>query len=227
MPEFTDKVLGDCQAGVDVSLYLKSGVILEQTARPLLENDRVIGCLWSFKDVTSKLLAEERLRHLATTDDLTGLWNRRCFMSRAEAEIAQAVLFRRPLCLALMDVDHFKHINDTYGHAAGDAALKYLADELRSRLRASDTIGRIGGEEFAIILPGISLEAAHTLLEQIRVALGNGRIVHAGKDISLTVSIGVAAMPDSIDSVDELLSVADAACYKAKASGRNRTEKQA
>lgn len=224
LPEFADKVLMDGQAGLDVLLYLKSGAILEQTTRPLLEHGHPIGCLWSFKDVTTKLQAEEKLKLLATTDDLTGLWNRRCFMSRAEAEIAQAIRFRRPLCLALLDADHFKHINDTHGHAAGDAALKYLADELRSRLRASDTIGRIGGEEFAIILPSISLEAAHALLEQIRKAIGSGHFTHAGKSISFTVSMGIAALPDTTVSVDELLSVADAACYKAKTGGRNRTE---
>jgi len=226
LPEFADKVLREGHAGLDAMLRLKSGAILEQSSRPLLEHGRIIGRLWSFKDVTIKILAEEKLKLLATTDDLTGLWNRRCFMNRAGAEIAQAFRFRRPLCLALMDADHFKHINDTYGHAAGDAALKYLADELRSRLRASDTIGRIGGEELAIILPGISLEAAHTLLDQIRIAIGSGHFTHAGKDISFTVSTGIAAMPDTRVSVDELLSVADAACYKAKTNGRNRTEAQ-
>lgn len=226
LPDFAGKVLREDQTGHDGLLHLKSGIILEQSARPLLEHDRVTGRLWSFTDVTIKLMAEEKLKLLAATDELTGLWNRRCFMSRAEAEIAQAARLRRPLCLALMDADHFKHINDTHGHAAGDAALKYLAGVLRSRLRVSDTIGRIGGEEFAILLPDTSLETAHTVLEQIRTAIERGRFTHADKELAFTVSTGITAMPEARVSVDELLCVADAACYKAKSRGRNRTETQ-
>ena len=226
LPDFADRVLMKDQGGHNGLLHLKSGIILEQTARPLLEHDRVTGRLWSFKDVTITIMAEAKLKLLAATDELTGLWNRRCFMGRAEAEIAQAARFRRPLCLALMDADHFKHINDTHGHAAGDAALKYLADALRSRLRASDTIGRIGGEEFAILLPDTSLETAYTVLEQIRTAIESGRLAHGDKELAFTVSTGITAMPEARVSVDELLCVADAACYKAKSRGRNRTETQ-
>ena len=224
LPEYSDAVLREDPLRPELLVYLKSGVILAQTTLPILEHESVVGRLWSFKDVTIKIVAEEKLKRQATTDDLTGLWNRRCFMGRAESEIAQASMLRRSLCLALMDVDHFKHINDTHGHAAGDAALKYLADELRSRLRASDTVGRIGGEEFAIILPDASLEGACTVIEQIRTAVENGRFVHADREVSLTVSTGVVAMPEGRTSVDVLLSLADAACYRAKALGRNRTE---
>ncbi len=226
LPDLADRVLKEDPAGNDGLIHLKSGIILEQTARPLLEHDHVAGRLWSFKDVTIKIMAEEQLKLLAATDELTGLWNRRCFMGRAKAEIAQAARLRRPLCLALMDADHFKHINDTHGHAAGDAALKYLAAALRSRLRASDTIGRIGGEEFAILLPDTSLEAAYALLEHIRTAVEQGSLVHGDKELTFTVSTGVTSMPEARVSVDELLSVADAACYKAKTRGRNRTETQ-
>lgn len=226
LPDFTDSVLKEDHSSDSALLHLKTGIILEQTARPLLEDGLVTGRLWSFKDVTINIMAEEKLKLLAATDELTGLWNRRCFMGRAEAEIAQAARLRRPLCLALMDADHFKHINDTHGHAAGDAALKYLADALRSRLRASDTIGRIGGEEFAILLPDTSMETAHTVLEQIRTAIERGRFTLDDKELAFTVSTGITAMPEARVSVDELLSVADAACYKAKTHGRNRTETQ-
>ncbi|SFJ23854.1 diguanylate cyclase (GGDEF) domain-containing protein [Desulfomicrobium apsheronum] len=226
LPESTDDVLKKDHSPDSVLLHLKAGIILEQTARPLLEGSHVTGRLWSFKDVTMQIMAEEKLKLLAATDELTGLWNRRCFMDRAESEIAQAARLRRPLCLALMDADNFKHINDTYGHAAGDAALKYLADALRSRLRVSDTIGRIGGEEFAILLPDTSLETARTVLGQIRTVIEGGHFVHGDKELAFTVSIGVTAMPESRVSVDELLSVADAACYRAKTLGRNRIETQ-
>ncbi len=204
-------------------VYLKTGIILEQTARPLLEDGNVTGRLWSFKDVTIKIMAEEKLRLLAATDELTGLWNRRCFMGRAEAEISQATRLRQPLCLVLLDADHFKRINDTHGHAAGDAALKYLANTLTSRLRSSDTVGRIGGEEFAILLPNTGLETAHTVLEKIRAVIEHGRFTHGGKELTFTVSIGIAAMQGSRVSIDEFFSIADAACYRAKALGRNRT----
>ena len=226
LPDSTDRVLKEDHSRDSALLYLKTGIILEQTARPLLEDGIVTGRLWSFKDVTIKIMAEEKLKLLAATDELTGLWNRRCFMGRAEAEIAQAARLRRPLCLALMDADHFKHINDTFGHAAGDAALKSLANALKSRLRASDTIGRIGGEEFAILLPDTSLETAYSVLEQIRTVIERGRFTHGDKELAFTVSTGITAMPETRVSVDELLSVADAACYKAKTRGRNRTEIQ-
>jgi diguanylate cyclase (GGDEF)-like protein len=226
LPDSTDRVLKEDHSRDSALLYLKTGIILEQTARPLLEDGIVTGRLWSFKDVTIKIMAEEKLKLLAATDELTGLWNRRCFMGRAEAEIAQAARLRRPLCLALMDADHFKHINDTFGHAAGDAALKSLANALKSRLRASDTIGRIGGEEFAILLPDTSLETAYSVLEQIRTVIERGRFTHGDKELAFTVSTGITAMPETRVSVDELLSVADAACYTAKTRGRNRTEIQ-
>ena len=204
-------------------VYLKTGIILEQTARPLLEDGNVTGRLWSFKDVTIKIMAEEKLRLLAATDELTGLWNRRCFMGRAEAEISQAASLRQPLCLVLLDADHFKRINDTYGHAAGDAALKYLANNLTSRLRSSDTVGRIGGEEFAILLPNTNRETARAVLEKIRTAIEQGRFTHGDNDLAFTVSIGIAAMQGARVNVDEFFSIADAACYQAKALGRNRT----
>lgn len=224
LPESAGSVLESRRKGRDSELiHLKTGIILEQTARPLLEDDGVTGWLWSFKDVTIKIMAEEKLRLLAATDELTGLWNRRCFMGRAEAEISQATHLRQPLCLVLLDADHFKRINDTYGHAAGDAALKYLANTLTSRLRSSDTVGRIGGEEFAILLPNTGLETARTVLEEIRTAIAQGRFTHGGKELAFTVSIGIAAMQGSRVSVDEFFSVADAACYQAKALGRNRT----
>jgi diguanylate cyclase (GGDEF)-like protein len=205
-------------------LHLKTGTILEQTASPLLEDGQITGWLWSFKDVTIKIMTEEKLRLLAATDELTGLWNRRFFMGRATAEIDQAAHHRRPLCLVLLDADHFKTINDTYGHAAGDAALKFLADTLASRLRSSDSIGRIGGEEFAILLPNTGPDTARIILEQIRIAIEHGRFTHGGRELGFTVSIGIAAMHDTRVSVDDLLSIADAACYRAKTLGRNRTE---
>lgn len=227
LPQCADMVLRSDQAGEGGLVHLTSGVILEQTARPLLDRGRVAGRLWSFKDVTITVMAEEKLKLLAATDELTGLWNRRSFMGRAEVEIDRAVRLRRPLCLALMDADHFKRINDTYGHAAGDAALKYLAHALTSRLRSSDTVGRIGGEEFATLLPDTSLETAHAVLEQIRLAVQHGGFSHEGRALGFTVSTGITAMPETRVSVDELLSVADAACYRAKTRGRNRTESQA
>lgn len=228
LPESADSVLETRHKGRDSQLiHLKTGIILEQSARPLLEDGSVTGWLWSFKDVTIKIMAEEKLRLLAATDELTGLWNRRCFMGRAEAEITEATRLRQPLCLVLLDADHFKRINDTYGHAAGDAALKYLANTLTSRLRSSDTVGRIGGEEFAILLPNTGQETARAVLEKIRTVIAQGRFTFGDKELAFTVSIGIAALQGAKISVDEFFSVADAACYQAKALGRNRTVVQA
>lgn len=152
----------------------------------------------------------------AETDDLTGLPNRRAMngvMSRGVAERAALILF---------DIDHFKAINDTHGHPAGDAALKHLARLLRDALRGADDAARMGGEEFAVWLPGAGPETALEVAERLRAQVEKSPFRWQGQEIALTVSCGVAAYPVPIRHPDNLMATADAALYQAKRAGRNR-----
>lgn len=180
---------------------------------------RVFGAV---ADITERRLAELRLEALAATDALTGLMNRRRFFQRLEAEVARAARFSRPLSVAMVDVDHFKRVNDTYGHATGDAVLRAVAQTLREALRAMDAVGRVGGEEFAVLLPETGLEAAAGVLERIRQAVAGLEVMAAdGRQVRVTVSAGVAAWQAG-EEAEAALRRADAALYAAKSAGRNR-----
>ncbi len=204
-------------------IYLKNGTVLEQNSCALIGGGWVSGRLWSYKDVTEKTIAEEKLKFLATTDDLTGLSNRRHFMERAEYEIAQALRHDRPLSIIQLDIDHFKKINDTHGHAAGDRALKFLASSLTEQLRSTDTIGRIGGEEFVLLFPNTSLQTAYTVAEKIRTFFESNRVDYEDKMLGITISMGITSLRQGNTNIEVLLREADEACYAAKDAGRNRT----
>jgi diguanylate cyclase (GGDEF)-like protein len=226
LPEYTDMMMTRHQvtSGNTTDLvYLKNGTVLEQNSCSLIGGGWISGTLWNYKDVTEKTRVEEKLKLLADTDDLTGLWNRRHFMERAEYEIAQALRHGRPLCLIQLDIDHFKKINDTHGHAAGDRALKFLASSLKEQLRSTDTIGRIGGEEFVILLPNTGPQSAYDVAEKMRTFFEYNRVDFDGKMLSITISMGITSLTPEIRHIDVLLRQADQACYAAKAEGRNRT----
>jgi len=166
--------------------------------------------------------AYDRARDLARTDELTGLANRRAFVEQGRAALDQANRYGRPLSLVMFDIDHFKRINDTHGHAAGDAALRTVADVLRRAARAADTPGRIGGEEFALILPETPAAAAVTLAERLRRDVAALAFEYDGATIRFTCSFGVAEAGRAIAQLDTLLAAADEALYRAKAEGRDR-----
>ncbi|MEM7018988.1 MAG: diguanylate cyclase [Pseudomonadota bacterium] len=171
---------------------------------------------------TQELLnAKESAETLASTDMLTQLNNRRAFFERAEPVLKLAARHTQPLSLIFTDIDHFKRINDTYGHAAGDEILKTVADTLRNTARETDIAGRIGGEEFVLLLPNTPQADAAQLAERLRLAIAELDVSYQAQPLSLTASFGVAAlMPDN--TLENLLSRADAALYEAKSSGRNR-----
>jgi diguanylate cyclase (GGDEF)-like protein len=125
-------------------------------------------------------------------------------------------------CVLMLDIDHFKQINDTYGHAGGDMALQHFAALMRAELRSIDSCGRLGGEEFAILLPGASLEAAQRIAERLRLKLAESSVEIDGKSVALTASIGIALLHPADVNPDAVLQRADAALYQAKATGRNR-----
>ncbi len=163
-------------------------------------------------------LAHVSAEALARTDMLTGLSNRRAFFERGEQIVSYCERNHRPLSLLLMDIDHFKSINDSSGHAAGDMALDIVGRLLQQQFRRADVCGRIGGEEFAVLLPDTALVDARGLAEKLRLAIAEVPVPFGEKTLSITTSIGVAT--GSYD-LDVLLSRADAAMYCAKAAGRN------
>lgn len=177
------------------------------------------------RDITERERTQAELRAMATTDFLTGLANRRHFIARMTDELAR--MQRRDsldAAVLMLDLDHFKGINDRYGHATGDAMLKHFASLLQSELRKVDTAGRVGGEEFAILLPGALPADARVFADRIRSKVEDSPLSENGDTIGITVSIGITAMQGSDVSADTALNRADEALYRAKANGRNRVE---
>ncbi|GBG14148.1 uncharacterized protein NMK_1708 [Novimethylophilus kurashikiensis] len=167
--------------------------------------------------------AYEELERRAYSDYLTGLANRRYFLEQAENELARVQRYGGLLSIFMLDVDHFKLINDTYGHKIGDLVLQHLANICKTTLRDLDVIGRIGGEEFAVLLPETGSDAAEDAAERLRRALADTRVTLPGdKTLSFTVSMGVVTLEGKGASVDTLLNQADQALYLAKNAGRNR-----
>lgn len=165
---------------------------------------------------------ESELESMATTDQLTGLPNRRALDAQLAEELRRARRDGSPLALLMVDIDHFKQVNDTHGHAAGDAALRVVADRITAELRRpGDFAGRFGGEEFVVILPATPVEGARMRAERIRSLMEASPIGTDGADMRLTVSVGIA-LSSPADSASELLTRADAALYAAKRGGRNR-----
>lgn len=201
----------------DVLAVMKSNSIRHM---PVLEGDELVGII-SIRELTR---AYEALQFQANTDALTGLSNRRYFFEMLESELDRCRRFGHPLSVAMIDVDHFKRVNDTYGHEAGDRVLSFLASHLVQELRTIDRVGRLGGEEFAIIFPETDINGAKTacdrLLETIRTAVVD--VVEAR--ISVTVSIGLTSANPGIQGPSSVLRRADVLLYDAKAQGRNRIQ---
>jgi diguanylate cyclase (GGDEF)-like protein len=183
----------------------------------------VLGTIGIVTDITERKRMESRLRHLATTDDLTGCLNRRAFFSSAEQEMERAARYGGFVSVLMIDLDHFKQVNDRFGHAAGDRALKAAAAAIRANLREIDCFGRLGGEEFAAMLPETPLAGALMVAERLREAVAAVAVpLDDGETLRLTVSLGVAERTADETAVDQLLARADTALYRAKAAGRNQ-----
>jgi diguanylate cyclase (GGDEF)-like protein len=203
-------------------LRVDNNLVLEEFSYPVIENGLMKGKLWRYRDVTEQLNAQENLKLLATTDSLTGLWNRRYFMERGEFEVNIVKRTGLPLSLLFIDCDFFKTINDTYGHGVGDKILKRAAAVLKTHVRGTDIVTRLGGEEFCILAPNTSLESAGILAEKLRSYFESAIFEVDGETIQFTISIGVSTYSAEVDGIDGLLVQADKACYRAKDEGRNR-----
>ena len=166
--------------------------------------------------------ANEALVRLASTDELTGLLNRRGIQTRLQSELSRAAREGTELSVVLCDVDHFKAINDKYGHDTGDKALKLLARQLGNAVRISDSVGRWGGEEFLILLPNTSIEKTYLLIERIRMRIAATKTRCADQDMALSISCGLASTKFS-KQLEGLLKAADMSLYEAKENGRNCT----
>ena len=177
----------------------------------------------SFRDVTDRRTLETKLQQDASSDLLTGLLNRRAFLAQVERAIAGATRHKHPMSLCAGDLDHLKQINDNFGHAAGDAALRHFAKMLRANLRHEDTAGRFGGDEFVALFAYVSATQASVCIDRLRRSFANGRLrLEGGREITLSGSFGVADWKSGM-SAEQLLAAADKALYDAKSKGRNRT----
>lgn len=215
--------VGEC---AEFRFVLKDGSIrhMESDGRAILGSDgKVTKVVVVSRDITRLKLLESTLREMAATDTLTGLHNRRYFLAQLEQELARVRRVDTHCASVLMlDADHFKRVNDTFGHASGDHVLRHLAGLMKNELRKVDTAGRIGGEEFAVILPGATVAAAEVFAERLRRKVAESPTSHADTVIPMTVSIGVATMKDSDANGGESLARADKALYVAKEGGRNK-----
>ncbi|WP_372682415.1 GGDEF domain-containing protein [Desulfosarcina sp.] len=178
-------------------------------------------------NTASNIMRISLLEHESLTDSLTGLFNRRYMDQRLVEEVAAARRYDRPLAVLLLDLDHFKHINDQYGHPTGDQVLIAVGALVATQLRGSDVLARYGGEEFIVIAPNTPLESAMGLAERLRACIEShqfdaGPSQAAKPGVRLTVSIGVACFSDRIDSLERLLKIADRNLYQAKDNGRNQ-----
>ncbi len=213
-----------CSAIIDVAIATKGGQRLpvEVSMRPLYQDGELVGIQGIVRDVSQRKNLERQLEQMASRDYLTGLLNRRRFEEELQVQLAQARRYGVPGALLFLDLDHFKDVNDSFGHSVGDELLVSVANLLREQLPQTDAIARLGGDEFTIMLPRTSLDEAGGVAEQVLDWLRNRPFLVAGQGLAVSGSIGITLVaPDGMTTAEELLSRADIAMYRAKASGRN------
>ncbi|MDP2401259.1 MAG: diguanylate cyclase, partial [Actinomycetota bacterium] len=223
--------VGDIRGAISVTLPYGevAGALRRNGVQLALLASAVLVSLWLVvfgltRWLTDRLRdARERLEHMATTDGLTGLWNRRFTLESLARELDRARREGASTGVVLVDIDHFKGVNDDYGHAAGDEALRRTADVLSQVVRQYDIVGRVGGEEMLVVAPDVSAGSLGVLAERLRAAVEALDTADVCPDRSLTISVGTAlAAAGQAETVDALIARADAAMYAAKDAGRNR-----
>lgn len=233
--QFKPVTLPELSNGMILPLYFKREVvglmILANTSevferrllnllRPMLDT---LGTLMHMRRMDEeRIAAVEELRYMATTDELTGVANRRVFWEAIEHRYEEFMRYEVPMTVAIIDLDHFKKVNDTYGHAAGDEVLREFARRAKEQLRDIDLLGRLGGEEFAVLLPYTDAEKANLALERVRKAMADAPVSFAEQQISVTLSAGITQLQATDCKLDQWLARADEALYEAKEKGRNQ-----
>lgn len=210
---------------IEVQMATAQGrTFMAELAAIAMDYGNVPAVLVALNDISQRKEMEAELLRQASTDSLTGVSNRRYFLAQGEQELRRSRRFARALSVMMIDVDHFKAINDRHGHPAGDAVLQGVVKRGLESLRQSDFLGRFGGEEFAVILPETDLTAATEVAERLRQHIAERPMIAERASIPCTVSVGVAQLVARDGSIDDLLNRADEALYSAKNNGRNRVE---
>jgi len=218
--EYVTKQMALIRAGEEgpLQIRLADGSVIQFRCKALANGGRLL----TYGNVSELAHQADALERLASVDGLTGLNNRRYFLMLAEIEWSRFQRYGRPLALLMIDIDLFKSVNDKYGHDVGDAVIKAVAEVLQKNKRVSDIVGRLGGEEFALILPEATLDKAVAAAERFRQLVADRVATISGLPVAITVSVGASVCRPGIKGVEELLKQADIALYEAKRSGRNR-----
>jgi diguanylate cyclase (GGDEF)-like protein/PAS domain S-box-containing protein len=230
--EDSERILGEVQAALDndESFSLEYGLTRQdgsriwvwERGRGVEEEDGTVVLEGIVLDISDRKTLENELEEMATRDPLTGLFNRREMSRVLEEELDRARRYQRPMAVLWVDFDHFKDVNDTFGHAAGDSVLRSISRLLLGSVRSVDAIGRFGGEEFVIVLPEMDLEEAQDTAERLRRKVAEKpKPLGNGQEVPLTISVGVAVYPDHGQTAPTLCAAADKAMYLAKQRGRN------
>jgi diguanylate cyclase (GGDEF)-like protein/PAS domain S-box-containing protein len=223
--DFINRIKGIFKKGhiqLETRHRCKSGAFLEVEVSATYR-DIAGGKMYTFfRDITERKRMHEDLQQIATTDELTGLINRRHFMELAHNELRRAIRLHHSLSIALIDIDYFKQVNDTHGHAAGDRVLQILAQTVQKSIREIDVFARLGGDEFVLLLPGANGEQAYAVVERARLGLAAAPVSLGGEKVVITISSGIASLASDEDSFKKILGRADRAMYQSKAAGRNR-----
>jgi diguanylate cyclase (GGDEF)-like protein len=212
---------GEDVSGVDTGQGPAGEIWFEGRVQPLptpVKGERAV--IWVACNITRRHQLETQLQHLSQTDELTGAYNRRKLLDALTLALAHYHERQTPAVLVLMDVDHFKNINDHYGHIEGDKVLRGIARQAMSHLRDGDLFARFGGEEFALLLPNTSIKAAELIAERLLSAVAEGDFL-SDSDLKVTVSMGLSLIQPQDQMIETILHRADDALYKAKRAGRN------
>jgi diguanylate cyclase (GGDEF)-like protein len=217
---YIKKRVSEVRAGLEAArdIRMDDGQVIRVNCKTLPPGGRML----TFTDVTDLADDADRFRILATVDGMTGLFNRRHFLSLAEIEWNRYQRYRHPMSLVLLDIDRFKSINDSFGHYVGDQVITQIADLCQQEKRKSDIVARFGGEEFLILLPETTLAAGQRVAERLRRKVEMSTFPGASNSIGATISVGVAEANPGMNSIFDLIKAADRALYLAKGSGRNR-----
>ena len=223
--DYLAKQLESIRTGHDgaLNIRLNNGEVIRFRCKALPDGGRLL----TYGNVSDLVHEAEALEQLAAIDGMTGLNNRRNFLSLAEAEWTRFRRYGRPMALLMLDIDHFKRVNDSYGHDVGDEVIKTVADILQKQKRASDIAGRLGGEEFALVLPEATLDSAVAAGERLRKLVADYVVTAGGERIAVTISVGASNCHAATAGIEELIKQADLALYEAKRAGRNRVARYA